>query len=223
MINNGKIIAVNFTPGAGGKFIQNCLGLSKHCVLKKPEWAGWQVFFNFDSTPHQKVLFYQQKLQWALSTVPPDKSHFWKWLAYELRDDQFYNGLLIPSKPRTEEFPNYIHLIAEQNLWVTYSSHDWAGSQCCERYWPVVKYVNVLGFKFASQWGEVKNQNQPPDPDWAKLAQSPNAFNFNLDQVIYDKTKFMQHMSELYNYVGYDDFNEAPVTEYWQAYTKVHQ
>jgi hypothetical protein len=133
MIPNGQIIAVNFLPGAAGKFIQNCLGLSRHCVLKKLGWLQWQI----DCPVSQ----YSQKLRWALSTVPPaDRTH--DWLAYELRDDDFF-GRIFYETSRGLELPEHLYSIADAGLWCTYSSHSYGGAKLVEEYWPVVRYLEL--------------------------------------------------------------------------------
>ena len=58
LIPNGQVIIFNFPAGAGGKMLQNCVGLSRHCVLNKAEYINWQI--NFSESISQA--FYQQKL-----------------------------------------------------------------------------------------------------------------------------------------------------------------
>jgi hypothetical protein len=218
LIENGKIIVVNFTPGAGGKFIQNCLSLSRYCVLKRADWASWQGHLNgqwgFD--------YYLHKLLWALETIPPSQDRFWEWLAYELRDDWFYNGIFSDSIKRTpESFPEHIHLIARQGLWSTYSSHSSGSGEHCEKYWPTVKRINVLGDKFAAHWLPKKNQILKPGLE--ELATFPDAFNFDMDQEFYDYSKFSGGMRKMYEYVGFDDFDQVPLERFWRAYANIHQ
>ena len=44
-----KVVLVCYPPGAGGKFLINCLGLSDHCVFSHSDLAQQQIQGQFDS------------------------------------------------------------------------------------------------------------------------------------------------------------------------------
>lgn len=216
MIANGKIVAVNFIPGAGGKFVQNCLALSRHCVLKTENATRWQLHH-----PCNRNL-YNQKLVWALKTIPPqDDIH--NWLKYELRDDWFFGRIFSEHDHiSSDELPEYLKLAAQKNLWVTYSAHSHGSAQHVEKYWPTVKYVCLTNAdQFIADWALVKNRySSTLGPDW----ETPTGvgFDFDIDSCIYNELAFLKQMRGLYEYLGWDDFDQTPIPEFYRAYIAIH-
>lgn len=228
MINNGKIVAVTFPAGGGGKFIQNCLALSKYCVLKEPAWTGWQLYHpKFKSAD-----FYQQKLDWVLRTIPP-QNQMHNWLRYELKDRDYYGNILLAENIDSitdADFPNHVHETARQGLWTTYSSHTWPSAQYTKRFWPEVKFVNLYPcVKFARSWLHIKNAVLASDavvddnyllPEAHKLG-----FDIDIDDIIYDYNKFYDQMQALYKWLDWDDFYTVSIVlkPYYDAYMSLHQ
>lgn len=222
MIDNGRVVAVNFMPGAGGKFIQNCIALSRYCVLKRKDYATWQLNLGGE----WGEMYYRYKFRWALATLPKSQEHLWKWLGLELGDDAFYNGLLYSR--RIAPFPEYVYQIAEQGLWTTYSSHNISNSELCEQQWPTVKYVNVLGEQFARRWLPIKNPELAKTiPGWSNdwhIVRSGD-FNFDFDRVAYDRPAFLKQVGEMYDFLGWDDYGavQTYIDRFYKAYIALHQ
>ena len=228
MIDNGQIVAVNFLPGAGGKFIQNCLALSKHCVLKRADWTDWQL-----AQTEYNTEFYQQKLDWAVSTVPVDMA---QWLASELGDTQYYGRLFLDSTTKdltADQLPTQLHHVAQQHLWCTYSAHNHGVIDHLYKYWPTVKIINVWpARKFLMQWLPQKNFNlwqdyvNFTDKDYENYpGHSPAAesFWYDMDNTFYHEQAFAEQMVELYEYLGYTDWAQAPVMAYYYHYRSQHK
>jgi len=228
MITNGQIVAVNFIPGAGGKFIQNCLALSKHCVLKHADWTGWQL-----AQCEYDAAFYQQKLNWAASTVPTDMT---QWLANELGDMQYFGQLFLDSTTKdltADQLPARLHHVAQQHLWCTYSAHNHNVIDYLHKYWPAVKIVNMWpARKFLEQWLPKKNQAlwqafaHLTDIDYDNYCgHSPKDKSFwvDMDNTIYNETAFLTQMDSLYTWLGWDDFAAAPIVEFYRLYRNTHQ
>ena len=215
MIKNGQAVGVNYRPGAGGNFVQNCLGLSRHCLLRHQDYATWQVNYHaIDSN------FYQQKLQWVLQTIQPGKFST-TWLGYELGADKFL-GFLFSDKRNTTpaDFPNYIYQAAAQGIWVTHTAHNFGYFEHLHHWWPTVKHVNVHADQWAHRWMNIKNPELPWD-DWAP---SPidTSFNFYLDDTIHSESQFLTAMKELYSWLEFDDFDQVPVADFYRAYVSAH-
>lgn len=216
MIPGGQIVVVNFRPGAGGKFIQNCLALSQHCVLKKPSWVRWQL----DCPVSQ----YKQKLHWAKTTIPPNELVH-QWLSFELRDDGFF-GAVFKESNIVVELPDYLHSIAQAGLWCTYSSHSYGAGKLVEAHWPCVRYVQLSpADDFANHWLPRKNSELHNEGDTYPDSKVPEdlAFYFDIDNTIYNPQLFMEQMSKLYSWLGWTDFDAAPIEEYYSAYISVHK
>jgi hypothetical protein len=227
VIENGRTIAVNYRPGAGGNFVQNCLGLSRHCVLRDRKYAEWQLTATVDEN------FYQQKLAWAIETIQPGVIDA-GWLGYELGANTFIGFIFSDSLKTTDtDIPKVLHQAAQQNLWVTHTAHNHGWTEHLTRYWPQVRYINVHGDTWAQRWMNVKNPGLPgpngypvTDPqgrvvneDWEP---SPVAYDFDIDAVINSESDFLQAMRTLYEWLEWDDFDQAPVAEYYRAYKQAH-
>jgi hypothetical protein len=228
LIDNGQIVAVNFLPGAGGKFIQNCLALSKHCVLKRADWTDWQL-----AQTEYNTEFYQQKLNWAVSTVPTDML---LWQQRELGDEQYFGRLFLSGTTQnltSDQLPDCVHRTAQQHLWSTYSAHNHAVIDYLRAYWPTVKIVNVWpARKFLEQWLPQKNQAMwldyanLTDEDYANYrGHSPadESFQYDMDNTFYHEQAFAEQMAALYEYLGYTDWAQAPVMAYYRHYRAQHE
>lgn len=212
MIENGRTIAVNYRPGAGGNFVQNCLGLSRHCVLRDHKYAEWQLTARIDAD------FYQQKLTWSLDTIQPDRFDT-GWLGHELGSHRLTGFLFSDSIKVTDlDIPAILHQSARQGLWVTHTSHNHGWTEHLTRYWPTVKYINVRGEAWARRWMMVKNHNL----EWRNWDSSPNAYEFDIDSTINSEQDFLQTVHSLYKWLEWDDFDQAPVAQYYRAYKQAH-
>lgn len=220
LVPNGKVIVFNFPAGAGGKMLQNCTALSRHCVIKKPSFAAWQIKQQqFDSD------FYKQKLKWVLATVP-ERLEFNGWLRYELRDDHMY-GLSFPDffahKPMANRVAQHI---ADAGLWTTITAHNYDSAiEHFELYWPTVKHVSLINSSnFAKKCLPFKNPWIEFDETWETQGRSdPDlCYNFDIDSTIYDTDLFCESVEKLYNYLGFDDYQKHLVAEYHRAYIKIH-
>ena len=80
LIPNGRAIIFNFPAGAGGKMLQNCVGLSRYCVLNNAEALNWQV--NYAGAFDQA--YYYKKKAWCLASNPRLQSQMQDWLQYEI-------------------------------------------------------------------------------------------------------------------------------------------
>ena len=45
---------------------------------------------------------------------------------------------------------------------------------------------------------------------------------FDIDNSIFEKTKFLSSMETLYKQLDYDDFNSILIGDFWQKYIKLH-
>jgi hypothetical protein len=79
---NDNFVILNFPRFAGGKFISNCLSLSRHCCPQDPVIAQ-----NLLSRPAD----YNYRLSSVIRTLPSDKSDMTCWIQhYEFGDIQLY-------------------------------------------------------------------------------------------------------------------------------------
>jgi hypothetical protein len=220
-IPNGQVIIFNFPAGAGGKMLQNCVALSRHCVFNSAEYARWQVDYQgeFDSS------YYNQKLKYALSTLPP-QGELNRWLQFELGENKMY-GI------NFESFHQYIPIpwpeaynVANAGLWAVITVHNHESSLYYQRYWPTIRWVCLVNNeRFARKNLPIKCGNNRYDTDWNTLGISPESSSFyvDVDDTIYHEEKFLGQVKKLYEYLGFEDFQQDLVKTYYQAYIKLHQ
>ena len=220
LIPNGQVIIFNFPAGAGGKMLQNCVSLSKHCVLTKLEYALWQLTYvgDFDHN------FYQQKLGWVLATLPT-KDEMINWLGYELGETLLY-GINFLEFNKHIPVPNKeIYKLADKKLWSTVTVHNFGAVEHYINYWPNIKYVSLINNKiFAKKSLFLKNPNLKFDNDWENLGHTPSGvgFKFDIDNTIYDTNKFLDQVEKLYEYLEFDDFQRDLISAYYSKYIELH-
>jgi len=216
MIKNGRIVAVNYSPGAGGNFVQNCLGLSRHCVLRDQKYVAWQLGATVNAD------FYRQKLAWILDTIQPGTINN-NWVGYELGSHRLF-GFKLSSEHTDQDIPQVIHQAAEQGLWITQGAHSHQYTDYFTCHWPEVRYINVVAWAWARQWREIKKTNldKETQPKLGVWQPSPDAYEFDLDSAIESESKWLQNIQALYAWLEWDDFDRALIAEYYRAYKQAH-
>lgn len=271
-----KAIIMYYPSFAGGKFIGNCLSLSRHAVPQCREVANYLM---------ENPMDYNYRLRAVLSTLPP-KNEMQNWRqTWEFGDTEFYQGDFLnqvinwkqgkttnPStdillsklieknmhffitahggstvlvKPLVELWQNakIVALINYSKFWniaIKLKSTDakrklveYAGNDCEEKYqilrgpdWPdwkifkkchydvdkLEKYVTISNdikeeMKLFYQWNQIKNQ----------------VFCLDVDNSYFDKTNFLDTIKQLYQWVGFDDYNPNLIEEYHRQYMMLHQ
>jgi hypothetical protein len=219
-IPNGRVIIFNFPAGAGGKMLQNCVAMSRHCVFTQLDLATWQLEYrgDFDNT------YYNQKLKFALDTLPPrDLMH--QWLRFELGENRLYGT-------NFENFQKYepikrtiVNDLAAAGLWSTITVHNHESSMYYHSYWPTIRRVCLVNNEnFARKSLALKLGTAQYDTDWNRWGVTPPglAFNFSIDDTIYDKDKFLSQVGQLYDYLDFEDFQVDLVGEYYSRYIALH-
>ena len=220
LIPNGQVIIFNFPTGAGGKMLQNCVALSRHCVLTKLEYAQWQLNY---TRPFDKI-FYQQKFNWVLSTLPT-KDKITHWLGYELGETLLYGINFLEFNKHVPIPNNEIYQLPNKKLWSTLTVHNFGSVEHYLNYWPNIKHVSLTNNEiFARRSLSLKNPDLKFDKDWATLGRTPigTGFEFDIDNTIYDKNKFIGQVEKLYKYLEFDDFCQDLISEYYSKYIEIH-
>lgn len=221
LIPNGQLVVFNYPAGAGGKMLQNCVGLSQHCVLNKTEYISWQLEYKGIHGSN----YYNQKLEWVLATVP-DPFRVKDWLAFEIdKDDPVGFNFMGYREGRPITNLDYYNL-ANRGLWCTTTVHNYDSAEYLLNYWPTIKHVSLVNSeKFARHALAMKNVNLSYDDDWCQLGSTPPdcCFNFDIDSTIYDHDRFLTQVEDLYQYLGFDDFQSTLISEYYKKYIAIHQ
>jgi hypothetical protein len=275
-LQTNKIIVVNFPSFSGGKFIMNCLSLSKHSVPQNKKIAEYLL-----NNPED----YSYRLNAVISTLPPfEDMKNWR-QKWEFTDSEFYNsgnainlfndwkqnksvndntrimlsklisknisffltshGGINNVKKIIDLWPNckIITLINSKKFWNiaihlkqenagTVNFVDYVGNDCQDKYqllkgdqWPdwnlfeqchydidkVAEYVTIKQeikqeIKQFYQWHQIKNKK----------------FCLDVDNSFFSKETFLKTINDLYNWLGFDDFNSTLVENYYQRYMLLH-
>jgi hypothetical protein len=221
LIPDGRLVVFNFPAGAGGKMLQNCVGLSRHCVLNESTALAWQLDYG---QPIDRA-YYQKKLEYVLATVP-ESINMANWLAYEIDRNMPYGFNFMGFRQGIPVSNINYHRAAKQGLWATTTVHNYGGAEYYPAYWPTIKHVNLSNSEqFARYCLPLKNSSLEYDQDWNTLGRTPPnlAFNFDVDNTIWNTELFVDQVQDLYKYLEFSDFPEQEISEYHQKYIAIHQ
>jgi len=245
-----EVIIMQFTRFAGGKFISNCLALSRHAVPQDAK-VGNYLLDNPDD--------YNYRFKKLLTTLPPSVAEMRNWISkYEFGDNQQapildklsnsdLNFFLTSHVPEStiellEQWPNAKVIVLTNVRQFTNISYERknsgetlaevlyiAGNYCIEKYnllksddWPTWEQFNTALFN-------VDNLINVPicivnEISEFYISNQINAIiiGFDIDNCIFDKFKFLSSIENLYNQLGYTDFNPKLVGDFWQQYINLH-
>lgn len=220
LIPNGRAIVFNYPAGAGGKMLQNCVALSRHCVIKHEASARWELEYNLPIDSR----YYEYKFRTIMQTLPP-LNELHNWLRYEFGEQHLYGITAIDFNHRRPIANQNIYKIAERNLWTTITTHNWGAVEHYHNYWPTLKHVCLINnTNFSKRWIGIKNKNVIPDTDWPVMGCSPpgQCFEFDIDSTMFDEDRFIIEMKKLYDYLGFEDFQTNLIRLYYQHYINLH-
>mgnify|MGYP007072282348 FL=1 len=244
--NSYNPVIIQFPRFAGGKFISNCLALSKYAVPQDATTANYLLDHPDD---------YNYRFKQVTKTLPATVAEMRNWINnYEFGDRQQESSLAQLSNSGLNFF-----LVAHQPSNTTELLTLWknakviiltnfrqfsniscerkangetiegvSGNYCVEKYtllkgssWPTWDEFNAAKFDVInisnlpiSIRDEISNF-YPPNPGAATLG-------FDIDNSIFDKSKFLSAMETLYHQLAYNDFNRQLVGDFWQSYMDLH-
>jgi hypothetical protein len=212
-------IAVYYPCSAGGKFIINSLGLSKHCVLHDADLAQWEL----EQTDVN--LLYNKKLEVILKTVP-ENAFDGNWQKYELGSSWIKqkNSIQDPD-------PADLQKIINGSKHFCIVCHEFDQLQYILSRYPktrVVKLTNYADWMILCKsktritdvdekiihWSFVdKNEIESPTVDWILV---------DIDDSMKSMTKMQKQIQMLYSKLGFDDFDESRWCQYYIKYAQSH-
>lgn len=257
------MIIIAFPRFAGGKFISNCLSISRHCVPQNLKFAEYLINHPTD---------YQYRLNAVLSSLPP-RNMMKKWIShYEFNESLIYGSsweswrqgqwsedvnfdiiekltnanlqmfLVGHGEPTTflKIWPNAriifltnhrkfseISLRLKSHLGDSLEQH--AGNYCKEKYnqlagksWPTWEQFDSVGYNIKKLNGYSKNIIEEISEYYPCSSINNSMYTFDVDDCIFDKTKFSMSISNLYKQLGFDDYNQTLVEKFWQSYMSLH-
>jgi len=276
-----NLIIMWYPQFAGGKFIMNCLSLSRHCVPLDTKSCDYLLDHPTD---------YKYRLDTVLRTLPP-KGSMHNWLHYEFNTASFYKKNMPGTEAELAAFKRMhsgtiyntgidqqIHRLINKNI--NFFAESRGNGHHVRQYlaiWPNAKIVKLINFENFQSMAAVKKQRNSVEhsanyycgnecsekynllkgenwPDWGtfekndynidKVAKyvklsdniieeikqyyhwhdiSSPIFNIDVDTTYFDKDKFFTQIQDLYDWLGYEDFNETLLSQYYTAYIDLHK
>lgn len=130
MLETDKLIILCYRPGAGGKFLANCLGVSSHCVLQDKFLAQQQISGNLDT---------KQKFDLLINRIDQTQQI---WNDLDLGDVQYFGR---PVETITDESQlNFVcKTVHDSNLFFIACVHNIKTLEHALLHWPNAKVINL--------------------------------------------------------------------------------
>ena len=255
---------MSFPRYAGGKFISNCLSLSKFCCPQDLISAEYLLNFPDD---------YKYRFNSVMRTLPDRQSEMINWIGkYEFGDTQLYQTAFNYWKNGVQYQANNLVtrlLKSKFRLFLTAHGGD-VDVRNLLKAWPdstIIKLINHVKFSKISQ-GLKSNDNKTIEdhagnyceqkyqllagdnwPTWEEFESvgydirrlsgytsvadeiltfynwrgvNNTTLLFDVDSAIFNRTKFLIAINQLYIDLGFTDFNAQLVENFWQSYMALH-
>lgn len=261
---DNNFIIMSFPRYSGGKFISNCLSLSKSCCPQDPISAEYLLNQPAD---------YEYRLNAIMRTLPLCRDEMTKWIEkYEFGDTQLYqasfgqwqNGIndqpsdlvtrLLKSKFRLfltahggdiavqkllKVWPNstIIKLINHVKFSMISRSlkstdnksiDEHAGNYCKNKYlelagaaWPTWEEFESVGYDIRLLNGYELVKEEILDFYNCRSIKNKTLL-FDVDNTIFNRTKFLLAIEQLYKQLELPDFNPGLIEKFWQSYMCLH-
>jgi len=241
--NSDKVIIIQYTKFSGGKFIGNCLALSKYAVPQYDK-ASIYLLTNPDD--------YDYRLSQIQKTLPQTVEELEAWVGYEFGEhqqnsvlDQLSNSNLnfFITSHCPEETAGHLKLWPNAKVIVLINVRKFAdiareikgnvegadGVYCVEKYnsykgkdWPTWGQLNDAKFDIRNLVNVPKNALKKMARVYTSYQINAPTIGFDIDNCIFDKVKFLSSMENLYATLGYNDFNSELIMKFWEQYMNLH-
>ena len=208
-----------YPPGAGGKFLINSLGLSRHMVPNDVDWAIWDL----QQTVHDHE-YYNKKLQTILRTVP-DAVDDPKWQQYELNsnhkwrspDSEFLSPII---ENQTKSWAVVVHTLDQ----VRESKKAFPNSFVVKLS-NYSKWLRISQFKMLSLSEDINNKIDYWTYVDHQEIQGEKFFDslFDVDHCYTNLDRMRRSVEELYHQLGFDDFQYPLWVQYYIRYLSSHK
>lgn len=261
---NSNFIIMSFPRFAGGKFISNCLSLSKFCCPQDPASAEYLLCSPDD---------YEYRLKAIMRTLPIHRSDMTSWIEkYEFGDTQLYQSSFGHWKQGVHCQANDLVtglMKSKFRLFLTAHGGD-IDVRNLLKVWPdstIIKLVNHVKFSKISQKLKSSDNKTLEEhagnyckqkyqllaginwPTWEEFESAGydirrlsgydsvadeiltfynwrdvnnKTLLFDIDSAIFNQTKFLTAIEQLYIDLELSDFKPELVKTFWQSYMSLH-
>lgn len=220
---NNRCIVMQYPPMAGGKFVAHCLSMSPH-VIPLGEYQLVKKFVYSDCV--------QSRLQYVLSTLPPDKSQLKNWRQFEAK--RYTRDWCMPAAAiDSNKFYFFItHLAID-------SAVDHVISLTNSSKFRALSALVGKHSYYATNYAFIKEEGWPDYPLTLediteyilnKLAENitfPESFQgnmlLNVDSTIFNKKEFLSNIEIFADTIGIIKLDIAAVEQVYDTYMQLHK
>lgn len=198
-------ICIFFLPFSGGKFIANCLALSRHVLCNSPGPTEQDLdSVEFDAS------YYDFKLRAVLTSLPKNFQVTGEWT-------EFIGPQLKFKKLAQEKNRKFCHLV-HFNHQLEELKQTYPDLKVCQ----ILNFekFNSLAFMLKSKTKDIK-RHQLGFTNWVNESSSGD-ITIDMDKIIYDQQGFLSEIKHLYDYFGLDDYQPELLIRFYQAYLECH-
>lgn len=206
-------ICFYFLPFSGGKFVANCLALSRYVLCNHLYLANEDLQFETYDTR-----YYTFKLQSVLESLPKNFNITGAW--------QEFMGIDIPTT-YAQGREEIINLAREKRKTICHVAHWNDDLKNYQTKYPNIKVCKLINFK---KFNELSQNLKSPNPSEHHV----NGFDFwidnslpadieiDIDEYMYNADSFLTQTKNLYSYFDLDDFQPELLLKFYTEYKKLH-
>jgi len=230
-----KLIIICYPTFAGGKFLINCLALSKYATFQD----NYLVKKDLISKNLDKEPYYNFKLKTALNSLP-SKNNMNNWRKYEYGCVQLFNwasGSFCEEELSNDIVKNEVKILSNQeevNFFIV--AHNNISLERVLNYFPnskILLLTDYVDFMIKAKllkddpttYNLENYKSKWTDDKYSEYIDSFSEYKINYTMSyadIFEEDKFLNRIENLYDELGYDDFNRNLVSKFYQSYISLH-
>jgi hypothetical protein len=228
------MILLVYPKYVGGKFISNCLSLSRHCVVQHKDLALADLAFK----DHDDS-YYNFKLKAVMRSIPPSQL-IKRWAQFEFGCKELYGvDEVFYQDSSVKEIKEYIanseifkKLDNHQSCVITHDYQTFLKYLYIHNDAKIVDFVNFDRFRRLAATLKDPRPEHVGDEDYltgenyyAKMRDfyQFESFSVDVDDTFFSWDKFNPMMESMYQHMGFDDYQPDLVKQFYEAYIALHQ
>lgn len=226
--DSDKIIITYFPTYAGGKFLINCLALSCHATFQHADIALMDLQLKDADASN----YYNWKVERALDSIPEGEDKIKNWRGNEIYGcDKLFNwASYLPTTTNLSYAIKTLSNRDDTNFFII--AHNLESLKKIKNLFQNAKILKIVDF---FPFIEIAYNKKTMDGNFKKdknFIKSISKFErdrskINVDYCIsykniFNEELFLEELKNLYNQLGYDDFNKELVRVFYRKYISIH-